>query len=82
MTDAARIRELEEQLVIAVAAIHRAELELLGAAEDILGDGQIFGTPQDVAARFLCVAYPLRCAREAAARERPRGIGRRYYRRH
>ena len=39
MTDAARIRELEEQLVIAVAAIHRAELELLGAAEDILGDG-------------------------------------------
>jgi hypothetical protein len=24
----------------------------------------------------------LRCAREAAARERPRGIGRRYYRRH
>ena len=49
MNDAtARICELERQLAIAVAAIHRAELELLGAAEDILRDRQ------------LCETLPLR----------------------
>ena len=61
MNDAtARICELERQLAIAVAAIRRAELELLGAAEEVLGDRQIFGTPQDLAARFLRPAYALR----------------------
>jgi hypothetical protein len=56
----ARICELERQLAIAVAAIHRAELELLGAAEDLLRDRQLSGTPQDMAARFLRPAYALR----------------------
>ena len=56
----ARICELERQLAIAVAAIHRAELELLGAAEDLLRDRQLFGTPQDMAARSLRPAYALR----------------------
>ena len=58
--DRARICELERQLAIAVAAIHRAELELLGAAEDILRDRHLCGTPQDMAARFLRPAYALR----------------------
>ena len=61
MNDAtARICELERQLAIAIAAIRRAELELLGAAEEVLGGRQIFGTPQDMAARFLRPAYALR----------------------
>ena len=34
MTDADRIRELEEQLATAIAAIRHVELDLLGAAED------------------------------------------------
>ena len=50
----------ERQLVLVLNAIYQAEPDPLDAAEEILGDGQLFGTPQGMAARFLRPAYALR----------------------